>query len=156
LATDVSYLHAARSENIDSGSTVLIQRRFVLLLLATLMLSGSACAQESGGFAGTWKAEQSDKTYLVITISPGPSLKLSISTAVVRVDKNGEISEVRGPVQHQETVLEPKIDVGVLRFKARQDDGDVVDYEMRLEGDSSALLTLLEHPDVKPFRLRRS
>jgi hypothetical protein len=59
-------------------------------------------------------------------------------------------------VEHEETVLESKIDAGVLRFKAQQDDGDVVDYELRLEGERSALLTLLEPPNVKPFRLHPS
>jgi len=133
-----------------------IQRRFVLLMLATLILAGSTCAQEPGRFAGSWKAEQAGKTYLVMTITAGTQLKLSIFTAVVRVGEDGEISAVDGPAEHEETVLESKIDAGVLRIKARQDDGDVVDYEMRLDGDSSALLTLLEPPNVKPFRLQRT
>jgi hypothetical protein len=62
---------------------------------------------------------------------------------------------VEGPVVHEEMVVESRIDAGVLRFKAWQDDGDIVDYELRLEGDRSALLTLLEPPNVKPFRLHR-
>jgi hypothetical protein len=135
---------------------MLIERSRVPLLLATLALASSACAQEAGRFVGTWKAEYAGKTYVVMTIAAGTPLKLSISTAVVRVNENGEISEVEGPVEHEETVLESKIDAGVLRFKARQDDGDIVDYELRLEGDRSALLTLLEPPNVKPFRLHRS
>ena len=134
---------------------MLSQKRCVLFVCAPLILAGSTCAQEAGRFAGTWRGEHAGKTYLVMTITAGTPLKLSIFTAVVRVDESGEISEVEGPVEHEETVLELKADGGLLRFKTRQDDGDVADYEMRLEGDGSALLTLLEPPNVKPFRLRR-
>jgi hypothetical protein len=133
-----------------------IQKRLVLLLLATLVFSISACAEAAGKFAGSWKAEHAGKTFLVLTIAAGPPLKLSISTAVIRANGDGEISEVEGPVEHEETVVEAKIDAGVLRIKAKQDDGDIVEYEMRLEGDSSALLTLLKPANIKPFRLRKT
>lgn len=135
---------------------MLIRRGCVLLLLSTLVLAGSAYTKEVGRFAGTWKGEHAGKMYLVMTITAGTPLKLFISTAVIRVNENGVISEVEGPVEHEETVLESRIDGGVLRFKAKQDDGDIVDYEMRLEANGSALLTLLEPPNVKPFRLHRS
>ena len=133
------------------------QRTFVLLPLAALLLAGSTSAQNETSFAGSWKGEHAGKTYLVMTIGAGSPLKISISSAEVTIDeKSGEISKIEGPAEHEETVLESHFDGDRLRIKTRQDDGDVVDYEMRLQGKTAATLTILGVPaNVKPFRLQR-
>src|ERR1035441_1752217 len=141
---------------MQSKLTMPTKRRFVLLPLAAFLLAIGAYAQDAGKFTGTWKGEHAGKTYLVMTIAAGSPLKISFITANIHVDENGEIS-VEGPVEHEEQVLESKIDGDSLRFKTRQDDGDTIDYELRLEGEGAASLTIVGEPaTVKPFRLRRS
>jgi hypothetical protein len=133
------------------------RQALILLPLASLFLAGRISAQDEG-FFGSWKAEHDGRTYLVMTIAAGSPLKISIATAVITVDeKSGEISKVEGSVEHNETVLEAHVDSGRLRIKVRQDDADVVEYEMRLEGKTAAALTILGAPsNIKPFRLQRS
>jgi hypothetical protein len=126
------------------------------LLLVTVVSMISVFGQDATRFLGTWKGEHAGKPYMLISIAAGTPLKISVTTASIHVDETGEISKVEGPVEHEETVLESKLVGGRLRFKTRQEDGSVIDYEMRLEGESTAFLTLLDEPPfVKPFRLQR-
>jgi hypothetical protein len=83
------------------------------------------------------------------------STRVRLTSAVIYVGESGEIDKIEGPVKHEETVLETRFDRGRLRIKARQDDGDVVEYEMMLEGRTAATLTVLGAPaNVKPFHLQ--
>ena len=69
----------------------------------------------------------------------------------------GEIDKVDGPVEHIERVLEAKLEGGVLRLKNEQESGDIVEYEMKLDGATGAALRIRGVPYfVKPFLLRRS
>jgi hypothetical protein len=125
-------------------------------LAACLIVAASVCAQDAARFTGKWEAEHRGQKYLLLTIDAGAPLKMSLTTAVIKVDETGGISEIVGPVQHREEILESKIENGRLLFRTRQDDGDEIRYEMRVESDGTALLRLVDEPDwVKPFRLKR-
>ena len=127
-------------------------------LIAAILVSAAAAAQESDGFVGTWKGEHAGKTYLLLSVTSGAPLKIALSTSHIRIGENGEIEEIDGPVENDEPLVESKLDGAVLRFKTRQDDGSIMEYEMTLaEGGTIALLKIVGAPDVvKPFRLRRA
>ena len=126
-------------------------------LIAAILLSAAAAAQETAAFAGIWKGEHAGRTYLLLSVSSGPSWKIALSTSHIRVGDDGEIEEVDGPVENDEQFIESKLEGGILRFKTRHDDS-VMEYEMTLvEGGTIALLKIVGAPDVvKPFRLRRA
>ena len=126
-------------------------------LIAAILLSAAAAAQETAAFAGTWKGEHAGRTYLLLSVSSGPSWKIALSTSHIRVGEDGEIEEVNGPVENDEQFIESKLEGGILRFKTRHDDS-IMEYEMTLaEGGTVALLKVVGAPDVvKPFRLRRA
>lgn len=126
-------------------------------LAACLIVAATAYAEDAARFTGKWEGEHSGQKYLVLTVEAGAPLKMTLTTAVIKVDETGEISEIGGPVQHREEVLESNLEDGRLRFRTRQDDGSEIRYELRVEGDGTALLRLVDEPDwVKPFRLKRS
>ena len=127
-------------------------------LIAAILLSATAAAQETAAFAGTWKGEHAGRTYLLLSVSSGPSWTIALSTSHIRVGEDGEIEEVNGPVENDEQFIESKLEGGILRFKMRHDDDSIMEYEMTLaEGGTVALLKIVGAPDVvKPFRLRRA
>jgi hypothetical protein len=124
-------------------------------MLAQRVVAWRLPAQNTS-FAGVWIAEHDGKPFLRIVIEASAKPAITIETADVRASESGEITEVNGPLAHVETVLAQSIEKGVLHLKARQDDGDVVDYEMRLGADGGASLQLLQPPGVKLFQLRRT
>ena len=127
-------------------------------LIAAILLSATAAAQETAAFAGTWKGEHAGRTYLLLSVSSGPSWKIALSTSHIRVGEDGEIEEVNGPVENDEQFIESKLEGGILRFKTRHDDDSIMEYEMTLaDGGRVALLKIVGASDVvKPFRLRRA
>lgn len=128
------------------------------LLCALALLTAAAAAEDAAGFAGTWKGERAGKTYLLMSVASGTPLKIAFTTAHIHVGETGEIDEIDGPAEHDEKVLESKIENGILHFKTGQPDGSVIEYRLSLEeGSKTALLRLADAPDfVKPFRLRRA
>jgi hypothetical protein len=127
-------------------------------LVVAILLSATAAAQETAAFAGIWKGENAGRTYLLLSVTPGPSWKIALSTSHIRVGEDGEIEEVDGPVENDEQFIESKLEGGILRFKTRHDDDSIMEYEMTLaEGGTVGLLKIVGAPDVvKPFRLRRT
>jgi hypothetical protein len=127
-------------------------------LIVAILVAGTAAAQEAASFSGTWKGEHAGKTYLLLSVTSGTPLKIALSTSHIRVGENGEIEAVDGPVENDEKLLESTLEGAVLRFKTRQDDNSIMEYEMTLaEGGAVALLKIVGAPDVvKPFRLRRA
>lgn len=127
-------------------------------LIVAILVAGAAAAQETDRFLGTWKGEHAGKAYLLLSVASVAPLKVALSTSHIRVGETGEIEEVDGPVENDEALVEVKLDGAVLRFKTRQSDDSVMEYEMTLaEGGSIALLKIVGAPDVvKPFRLRRA
>jgi hypothetical protein len=126
-------------------------------LAAFLIVASAAYAEGAERFVGKWQAEHKGHQYLVMTIAAGEPVKLSMTTAVIKIDGTGEIHEILGPVQHNEELVEAKLENGRLLFKTRQDSGDEIRYEMRIQEDGTALLRLADEPDwVKPFRLKRT
>jgi hypothetical protein len=127
-------------------------------LIAAILVAGAAAAQESDGFIGTWRGEHAGKAYLLLSVTTGTPLKIALSTSHIRIGDDGEIEEVDGPVENDEKFIESKREGHTLRFKTRQDDDSIMEYEMTLaEGGTAALLKIVGAPDVvKPFRLRRA
>lgn len=127
-------------------------------LAAVLLAASAARAQQTAAFAGTWRGEHKGKTYLLMSISTGSPMKISVATAHIVVGETGEIEEIDGPVENDEKVLESKLNGSTLSIKTEQADGSVVEYRMTLEdGGKSALLRVADAPDfIKPFRLRRA
>jgi hypothetical protein len=128
------------------------------LLCAFAVFTAAVAAEDAAAFAGTWKGEHAGKTYLLLSVASGAPMKIALSTSHIRVGENGEIEEIDGPVENDEALVEAKLDGAVLRFKTRQDDDSVMEYEMTLaEGGTIALLKIVGAPEaVKPFRLRRA
>ena len=127
-------------------------------IVTILALAGVAYAQEAGGFAGKWKGEKDGRAYLLMSVAAGSPLKITFATSHINVGESGEIEEIDGPVEHEEKVLESKLENGVLYFKTEQDNGFLMEYRLTLEqGGEVALLRIADAPDfVKPFRLKRA
>ena len=135
----------------------MLTRRVCFRILLAAPIAVGARAQAPGRFAGTWKAEHQRKLYLVVKISAGTPLKISLTTAEISVDSSGKIFAIRGAVEHEEEVVEARIEDGRLSFTTRQESGYTIHYEIRIEDEENALLTLADEPAwVKPFRLKRS
>jgi hypothetical protein len=81
--------------------------------------------------------------------------EILVVTVDVRANRAGEITEVNGDLRYNEVLLRRELENGVLRLKVRQDDGDVVGYEMRIAGEGTASLQLLQPAGMKPFSLKR-
>jgi hypothetical protein len=134
-----------------------IRTELLRRLAAALIVAAAAHAEEAERFVGKWQAERNGEVYLVLTVAAGAPLQMTLKTAGIHVDETGEISEVRGKAEHEERVLESKLENGRLVFRTEQESGDVIGYEMRIEADGTALLRLADAPDwVKPFGLKRS
>jgi hypothetical protein len=128
----------------------------VLFSMAVFTLAPAALAQDAGRFAGTWKGVHEGKHYLTLTVVSGAALKIGFVAAHIHVGDSGEIDEVDGEVEHEEKVLDSKIEGGKLWFKTEQGSGDVMEYELTLDGNDG-LLRVVGAPDfIKPFRLNRS
>jgi hypothetical protein len=127
-------------------------------LIAAILVSAAAAAQEADAFTGTWKGEHGGKSYLLLSVAAGAPPKVAISTSRIHIGDDGEIAEVDGPVENDETVLESNLEGGILRFKTRQEDGSVMEYAMTLtDSGKSALLKIVGAPEiVKPLRLKRA
>jgi len=120
------------------------------------MLATAASAQDAGKFGATWKGVHEGKHYLTLTVASGAPLKIGFVTAHIHVGDSGEIDAVDGEVEHEEKVLDSKLEGGKLWFKTEQASGDVMEYELTLDGNDG-LLRLVGEPDfIKPFRLKRS
>jgi hypothetical protein len=133
-----------------------IRTELLRRIAAALIVAATAHAQEVDRFVGKWQAERKGEVYLVLTVAAGSPLQMTLTTAEIHVDETGEIS-VRGKVEHEERVLESKVENGRLVFRTEQASGSVIGYELRVESDGTALLRLADAPDwVKPFRLKRS
>lgn len=127
-------------------------------LIAAILVAGAAAAQESSGVIGTWRGEHGGKAYLLMSVAAGAPPKIALATSHISIGEDGEISEVDGPVENDETVLEAKLEEGTLRFKTRQEDGSVMEYVLTVtDGGKSALLKIVSAPEfVKPLRLKRA
>jgi len=133
-----------------------IRTELLRRLAAALIVAATAHAQDVERFAGKWQAERNGEVYLVLTIAAGSPFQITLTTADIHVDETGEISEIRGKAEHEERVLESRIEDGRLLFRTEQSSGDIIRYELRVESDGTALLRLVNEPDwVKPFRLKR-
>jgi hypothetical protein len=125
------------------------------LFLFSFAAALGICAGPWEPFVGTWIGEHSGKAFVRVIVSPAMPPEILVVTADVRANEAGEISEVSGDLSHKEVVLRRELENGVLRIKVRQDDGDVVDYEMRVGSQATALFQLLQPAGMKPFKLKR-
>ena len=103
----------------------------------------------------TWIGEHAGKPFIRVIINSAMPPEILILAADVRANGTGEITEVNGDLEHEEVVLRRELENGVLRIQARQDDEDVVDYQMRVAGEGTASLQLLQPSGMKPFQLKR-
>jgi hypothetical protein len=124
------------------------------LLLAALFTCCASAADPS--FTGTWKAEFRGTPYLMMTVAEGAPPRITMLTAHIHVNGDGEIDEVNGPLENENKVIEAKINNGRLRFKTRDEDGDEIEYEMQLTAEGAELFMLTAPIEVKPWRLQRS
>ena len=82
------------------------------LALAVLLLGYGVGAQETSKFIGSWKGVRNGQTYLVLTIAAGEPLKITLATSHIHVGDSGEIDEIDGPPDQQETVTQAKLQDG--------------------------------------------
>jgi hypothetical protein len=130
------------------------RKKHLLVALLAALFACSAFAEEPG-FVGNWQGDFKGKPFLAMTVAEGTPLRIKFVTADVHVNGDGEIEEVNGSVENEEKVIEAKVDGRKLRFKTTQDNGDVMEYEMRLTGDGAELVILSADIEVKPWPLRR-
>jgi hypothetical protein len=124
-------------------------------IAAALVVAASAYAQDVERFTGKWQGEHQGEVYLVVTIAA--DLKVTLATGHIHVGETGEIDEANGPAEHAEEVLEARLVEGRLMLRTRQESGEEMRYEMRVEADGTALLRLPDEPDwIKPFRLKKA
>ena len=90
---------------------------------------------------GTWIGEHAGKPFVRVIVSPAMPAEILVVTADIRANETGEIIEVNGDLRHKEVVLRRDLENGILRIRVRQDDGDVVDYDMRVGGEGTASLS---------------
>ncbi|MCU1260963.1 MAG: hypothetical protein JWO80_3848 [Bryobacterales bacterium] len=121
----------------------------------TFAAARGICAGPWTPFVGTWMGEHASKPFVRVIVSPAMPPEILVVTADVRANGTGEITEVNGDLRHKEVVFRRELENGVLLIKVRQDDGDVVDYEMRVAGEGTTSLQLLQPSGMKPFQLKR-
>lgn len=79
-----------------------------------------------------------------------------LTTAEFHIGDSGVVNEVRGEVEHQERVVDSRIEDGRLIFRTEQAGGTMMRYEMLVESDGLALLELPDEPNsIKPFHLKK-
>src|ERR1043166_8471428 len=89
---------------------------------AALVVAASAYAEDAARYTGTWRAEHNGALYLVLTVTAESPLKMTLKTAEIHIGDSGEIDEIRGAVEHEERVIDSKIEGGRLTFRTEQPD----------------------------------
>lgn len=114
---------------------------FIHAVVAAVALASGQTADSQ--FVGTWTMSLNERTYARLELQMrNGALSGRMSLGSIHVNDQGEIDRVLQPA----TKFMPLVDIvnrsGVLTFAARDDDGDVDRFELRVTGEAVQLTFL--------------
>lgn len=131
-----------------------------VLLVAAALTGQTSPAPTLSTFAGTWKADFHKQTWLLLTLvenKAGLSGTLMHSTEI-SADDEGDITKVSDDMS-TDKITQVELRDDILHIDAKDEDGNVDRYELRLTGADSAELQPVTDSGAaapKAFKLRRS
>jgi len=126
----------------------------VILLLAALSASGTAQPRK---FLGVWEARFKGDVFLTLKLQEGEPIAGTINGGNVQVNQDGDLIEASAGTD-EFPISKPAIDGEKLAFEAKDNDGETMQFEMRLTGDGEAQFQFVNLPKglkMKPFTLKR-
>ncbi len=128
----------------------------MIVLLTCLALAGQDAAAQKK-FAGTWEAKWKDKVVCTITLKAGAQISGETFACSIHVDANGDLDEPEstGTDGTPAPIINAKLHGDTLTFQEKEE-GEVIQFEMKLVGDGRAELKILDAPVlIKPIRFDR-
>jgi hypothetical protein len=133
----------------------------ILAMAAGLTWTPSAAqdTQTQKRFAGIWEATYKERVICTIKLQVGEPISGSTEACSINVDENGDLKEPEAEESSDGSspILNPAIHGDILSFEVNDaGDGEPVKMELRLTGEGSADLQILDSPvTVKPIHFVR-
>jgi hypothetical protein len=127
------------------------------LRAAALLLLAAGLAMASGEkFAGTWEATAKGHVFLILKVSAAEKISGTLNAGKVKISDDGELEEA-GPVEdHEAPIFFAEVDGDKLKFEFQDEDGGVMSFELKLTGDGSGELRIVDKDrKFKPFSVKR-
>ncbi len=126
---------------------------FVLLLRAQVQPKAPAAARP---FLGHWYSTFEGKNFMDIDLWDTDPLSGHVKTGDIEVNAAGKLIAVQEGESDDYTLMDLKLVEGKLTFRTRDDDGDVTSFEMKLNPDGKAVLSIqVEGVAIQPLVLVR-
>jgi hypothetical protein len=126
--------------------------------LAALLIFTAGLAMASGEkFAGTWEATSKGTVFLVLKVKAAEKISGTLNAGKVQINDDGDLQDA-GPVEdHEAPIFFAEVDGDKLKFEFQDEDGDVMSFELKLTGDGSGELRIVDkdHPNLKGFAVKR-
>jgi hypothetical protein len=123
-----------------------------------MLAFAAGLAMASGeNFAGTWEATSKGTVFLVLKVKAAEKISGTLNAGKVQINDDGDLQEA-GPVEdHEAPIFFAEVDGDKLKFEFQDEDGGVMSFELKLTGDGSGELRIVDkdHPKLKGFAIKR-
>jgi hypothetical protein len=127
-------------------------RNLLLLFFAT----GLAADQDRPSFAGVWEGRFRDRVFCVLTVREEGGIAGTLSPGTIELNDDGELSDAR-PSDRKSAypIQRARVEARRLLFEVKDDEDDVLRFELRLLGGGTAELRIVGLP-MKPIAMTAS
>jgi hypothetical protein len=122
-------------------------------LLLFLIASVAAAGQDQPQFAGTWEGRFAGRVFCVLTLHQEGEIGGMLSPGTIELDDDGNLIGAHASESAEALPIQnAQVEGRLLRFEAKDDDNDLLRFELRLSSQGKAELRIVGLP-MKPIAM---